>query len=185
MKRLFIGSVILTFTLMSFIENSFTDYSGHPSYKSKKNQKAGIKLFNGKNLDGWYTFIKGKGKNNDPNNVFTVKNGLIRISGEEFGCITTNEEFENYSLWLSSSGENLLTPPEWIRQRIVAFCCIQPVMMEVIMGHGCIQLNVRLLKEELAICWLSATEQIGFPLLVLLSLRNRKDPMFSTPLANL
>ena len=83
MKRLFIGSVILTFALMSFIENSFTDYPGHPSDKSKKNQKSGIKLFNGKNLDGWYTFIKGKGKNNDPNNVFTVKNGLIWISDTE------------------------------------------------------------------------------------------------------
>lgn len=57
-----------------------------------------IKLFNGKNLDGWYTFNKGRGKNNDPEKVFTVADGLIRISGEEFGCITTNEEFENYRL---------------------------------------------------------------------------------------
>ncbi|MDD3789424.1 MAG: DUF1080 domain-containing protein [Petrimonas sp.] len=57
-----------------------------------------MQLFNGKNLDGWYTFLKGKGKNVDPNNVFTVKNGNIVISGEEFGCITTDEEFENYKL---------------------------------------------------------------------------------------
>jgi len=57
-----------------------------------------IKLFNGRNFDGWYTFIKGKGKNNDPLNVFTVKKGMIRISGEEFGCITTNDEFGNYKL---------------------------------------------------------------------------------------
>ena len=57
-----------------------------------------IQLFNGKNLDGWYIFLKGKGHNNDPNKVFTIKDGLIRISGEEFGCITTNEEFENYHL---------------------------------------------------------------------------------------
>lgn len=57
-----------------------------------------VQLFNGKNLDGWYTFLKGKGKNIDPNKVFTVKNGNIVISGEEFGCITTDEEFENYKL---------------------------------------------------------------------------------------
>ena len=60
--------------------------------------KSIIKLFNGKNLDGWYTFIKDKGKNFDPNKVFTVQDGMIRISGEEFGCITTNDEFENYKL---------------------------------------------------------------------------------------
>lgn len=55
-------------------------------------------LFNGKNLDGWYTYIKDRGKNTDPENVFTVADGQIRISGEEFGCITTNEEYENYRL---------------------------------------------------------------------------------------
>ena len=46
-------------------------------------------LFNGKSLDGWYKFNKGRGVNNDPNNVFSVVNGVIRISGEEYGCITT------------------------------------------------------------------------------------------------
>jgi hypothetical protein len=66
--------------------------------KSTAPGKSSVKLFNGKNLDGWYTFIKDKGKNNDPNKVFTVKDGTIRISGEEFGCITTNDEFENYKL---------------------------------------------------------------------------------------
>ena len=64
-------------------------------YTSEKKQ---TRLFNGKNLDGWYTFIKGKGKNVDPKKVFTVQDGMIRISGEEFGCITTNNEFENYKL---------------------------------------------------------------------------------------
>lgn len=57
-----------------------------------------IKLFNGHNLDGWYTFLKNHGRDSDPNNVFTVQDGLIRISGEEFGCITTNNEYENYRI---------------------------------------------------------------------------------------
>ncbi|MEX2512152.1 MAG: neutral/alkaline non-lysosomal ceramidase N-terminal domain-containing protein [Cyclobacteriaceae bacterium] len=56
------------------------------------------KLFNGQNLDGWYTFLKERGKNNDPKNVFTVKDGNIHITGEEWGCITTEEEFEDYKL---------------------------------------------------------------------------------------
>ncbi len=57
-----------------------------------------IKLFNGKNLDNFYVFLKGRGRDNDPQKVFTVNDGLIRVSGAEFGCITTNEEFANYRL---------------------------------------------------------------------------------------
>ncbi len=64
----------------------------------KAETKETIHLFNGKDLSGFYTFLKGRGKNNDPKNVFTVKDGLICISGEELGCLTTNKEYENYRL---------------------------------------------------------------------------------------
>ncbi len=57
-----------------------------------------IQLFNGSNLDGWYTFLQNRGRNNDPKKVFTVNNGMIRISGEEWGCITSNGKYENYRL---------------------------------------------------------------------------------------
>ena len=68
--------------------------------KSTKHSKDGtvIQLFNGNNLDGWYTFIKDRGRNIDPKEVFTVKDGIIHISGEEWGCITTENEYENYHL---------------------------------------------------------------------------------------
>jgi hypothetical protein len=55
-------------------------------------------LFNGKDLSSFYTFIKGRGRDADPKAVFTVVDGEIRVSGEEWGCITTNEEFTNYRL---------------------------------------------------------------------------------------
>lgn len=57
-----------------------------------------ISLFNGKNFNNFYTFLKGRGRNNDPKKVFTVKDGMIRISGEEWGCLTTAKEYENYHL---------------------------------------------------------------------------------------
>ena len=57
-----------------------------------------IELFNGHNLDGWYTFLQDRGKDNDPKNVFQVVDGMIRISGEEWGCITTNAEYSDYKL---------------------------------------------------------------------------------------
>ena len=72
----------------------------HPSSSSAANIKTGktIELFNGKNLKGWYTFIKERGRNSDPRKVFTVNDKMIRISGEEWGCITTNKAYENFRL---------------------------------------------------------------------------------------
>lgn len=76
-----------------------------------RNRKNDIQLFNGRNLDGWYTFLQNKGRANDPKNVFTVNHGMIRISGEEWGCITTKKEFENYRLLIEFKwGEKTFEP---------------------------------------------------------------------------
>ena len=55
-------------------------------------------LFNGKNLDGWYSFFNSKGKNNDAYSIFLVENGLLHISGKEFGYISTNGSFKDFHL---------------------------------------------------------------------------------------
>lgn len=55
-------------------------------------------LFNGKNLDGWYSFLPSKGKNNDVDKVFTVEDGLLHISGKEFGYICTDWAYKNFML---------------------------------------------------------------------------------------
>lgn len=57
-----------------------------------------IHLFNGRDLTGFYTFLKDRGRGQDPKGVFTVQDGQLRISGEEFGCVTTEQEFDNYRL---------------------------------------------------------------------------------------
>lgn len=95
MKRPSFIFLILTLSFLVVTQTSFTGLSG-PEIRNVK--KSVLKLFNGKNLDGWYTFIKDRGKNVDPKKVFTVSNEMIRISGEEYGCITSNDEFENYKL---------------------------------------------------------------------------------------
>src|SRR5213082_731121 len=41
--------------------------------------KEKIALFNGKDLDGWYTWLK-ENKYRDPKHVFTVQDGAIRVS---------------------------------------------------------------------------------------------------------
>src|SRR5690554_3205600 len=92
-------SIVIAFILITSISHGNLYASGvSDSINPLSGKKAKIKLFNGKSLDGWYTFIKGKGRNNDPNEVFSVQDGLIVISGEEFGCITTVDEYENYKL---------------------------------------------------------------------------------------
>lgn len=76
-----------------------------------------VSLFNGKDLTGWESYIgpplndSGRiirnepvGLNNDPKQVFTVvdRDGekLIRISGENWGAISTLKEYADYHLQL-------------------------------------------------------------------------------------
>ena len=58
----------------------------------------GIRLFNGANLDGFDTFLTSKGLNHDPGKVFQVHDGMLHISGAEYGYVITKEEYENYHL---------------------------------------------------------------------------------------
>src|SRR5210317_1313935 len=64
----------------------------------RQSDNKAISLFNSHNLEGWYTFLQDRGRDNDPKSVFAVADGMIRISGEEWGCITTNAEYENYRI---------------------------------------------------------------------------------------
>ncbi len=57
-----------------------------------------IELFDGKSLDNWYVFMKGLKKGEDPEKVFTVDNGMIHVSGNGFGCITTNNAYCDYQV---------------------------------------------------------------------------------------
>jgi hypothetical protein len=76
-----------------------------------------VKLFNGKDLAGWDTYLgpdlddHGKpitgtplGLNNDPRHVFSIVKdsgeNVIRISGDGWGAITSKKEYGNYHLQL-------------------------------------------------------------------------------------
>ena len=56
-----------------------------------------IRLFNGTNLAGFYTWLVDA-KRDDPRRVFTVTNGLIRISGDGLGYLATEQEYASYHL---------------------------------------------------------------------------------------
>src|SRR6476469_4391478 len=101
-------------------------------------QSSGWKpLWNGKNLDGWTTWMQapsatsnvpglkrdadGKylepiGSGRDPLNVFTVVNDVdgrpaIRVSGEVFGELRTRQSFKNYRLRLQFKWGEKKWPP--------------------------------------------------------------------------
>lgn len=113
MKKFFLASgvVLLVFAAISIF----------PENETIENQPEWTTLFNGEDLSGWYTYqrqpeptsqvlgiprddegnyLEPIGLNNDPLRVFTVveEDGepAIRISGETFGILVTNEEYENY-----------------------------------------------------------------------------------------
>ncbi len=59
---------------------------------------AAIALFDGRDLTNFDTFLKEHGLNNDPDHVFRVENGVIHVSGKEFGYVISKQEFANYYL---------------------------------------------------------------------------------------
>jgi hypothetical protein len=68
-------------------------------------------LFNGKNFKGFDTLLKDHGINSDPNKVFQVEDHALHISGEEFGGLVTQKEYENYYLRAEFKwGEKMYAP---------------------------------------------------------------------------
>jgi len=96
-SRIALGGLLASFALVAC------------STAEDKPSSEAIVLFNGKDLTNFYTYLgspngggKAYGKNVDPKKVFSVveEDGkpAIRVSGEVFGCFTTEKEFENYKL---------------------------------------------------------------------------------------
>jgi hypothetical protein len=68
-------------------------------------------LFNGKDLTGWRSYVSMqpttdgmktptavRGVDNDTRHVFSVVDGMLRVSGEEWGGLSTLDEYENFHL---------------------------------------------------------------------------------------
>jgi len=87
-----------------------------------------VSIFNGKNLDGWYTYLQSSGKNNDPKGIIKVENGMIHVfdiptgdERQEFGYMATEKEYSNCRIRLQykwgtkqfrgSSSSSTVLPP--------------------------------------------------------------------------
>lgn len=59
---------------------------------------APIRLFNGQDFRGLYTFLKGRGVRREPDDVFRVEDEMIHVTGEGRGYIATENEYRDYHL---------------------------------------------------------------------------------------
>src|SRR5688572_8738393 len=57
-----------------------------------------VALFGGKDTAKWYTYLRDHGRDNDPNGTFAVRDGVLRISGQDFGGLATRDEYANYTV---------------------------------------------------------------------------------------
>ncbi len=56
-----------------------------------------VALFNGKDLGGLYPWLR-ETKGEDPKGVFSVKDGMIHVSGEGMGYLATGKAYRDYRL---------------------------------------------------------------------------------------
>jgi len=75
-----------------------------------------VKLFNGWNLEGFTVFLRENGMN-DPRRVFTVRDKKIVVSGEEWGALTTVDEWRDYRLVVEWRWGGKAWPPREKRAR--------------------------------------------------------------------
>jgi hypothetical protein len=102
-----------------------------------------LALFNGKNFTGFDTLLEKQGINRDPNKVFQVERGVLHISGQEFGGLVTQKEYENYYLRAEFKWGEKTYPPRdgkardsGIQYNITGPLKVWPRMMEFQINEG-------------------------------------------------
>jgi hypothetical protein len=75
------------------------DATGTKSDRSISPSKGPMKLFDGKSLDGLYTWLQDT-KLEDPRKVFRVTDGMLHITGDGMGSVITKSAYRDYHLVL-------------------------------------------------------------------------------------
>jgi hypothetical protein len=73
------------------------DYGNKPADPAAISPQRPITLWNGRDLSNWTIWLRGT-KTEDPRNIFQPQNGILRVSGEDWGGITTRENYRDYRL---------------------------------------------------------------------------------------
>jgi hypothetical protein len=100
MTRPQVAPITLSLVLITFAATSRGDAPQTPTYaRPTIGIRSGepIFQFNGKDLSGFYIYTH-KNQYDDPDKVFTVEHGMIRVSGEDYGGFATKQEYGDYHL---------------------------------------------------------------------------------------
>lgn len=65
---------------------------------TKAQSQSKIKLFNQKNLAGWYAYEPASGKQEDASKLFHVEKKMIRLYGDKIGYLMSEKSFGNFQL---------------------------------------------------------------------------------------
>ena len=98
------GRIMLVLTFLVFLA-----LDQPPAVAAKESKSPSAEhwrpLFNGRDLDGWYTFLQKHGKNSDPDRVITIEDHAIHLYKHQadgaavvMGYIATEKEYGNYHL---------------------------------------------------------------------------------------
>jgi hypothetical protein len=91
---------LLLIVLLAIPNINYTQVKAKAKVKNKEIQQETISqkifLFNGKDLSNWA--FKLKDPSIDPATVFTIRDGVIHITGNPFGYMRTKESYSNYKL---------------------------------------------------------------------------------------
>jgi hypothetical protein len=90
------GRAVSTLIMMALV--ACVNSMGQASTPKIPAHKSAIVLFDGSDLKNFDTFLTGTGLNNDPGHVFRVENGVIHVSGKEFGYLITKKTYQNFYL---------------------------------------------------------------------------------------
>ncbi|MEO9892962.1 DUF1080 domain-containing protein [Aurantibacter sp.] len=71
---------------------------------------------------GWDKFLESKGLNNDPEHIFSVSDGLLKVVGKEMGYIITDKVYKNYHLKLQFKWGEKRWPPRLDMKRDSGIC---------------------------------------------------------------
>ena len=89
--------LLVALTTASFSASAQSKQKNTKSQKAKRSAKTeNIQLFNGKDLNNWVFHLKDESV--DPRKVFTVRDGVIHITGDPFGYMRTKEMYSDYKL---------------------------------------------------------------------------------------
>ena len=85
------------------------------------------KIFNGKNLGGWHTFIKGKGVDTDPESNFSVEDSALHVIGKDLGYAITRNAYHNFHFKVDFKWGEKKWPPRENAKRDAGICYNIPV----------------------------------------------------------